>query len=115
MADKILLIDDDPTTLRLLAMNLEMRGYEIHKALRAEEGLRVAYRTHPDLIVLDIMMPDIDGWEVLRRLRELSDVPVIFLTGVEGPSGCVKSITFSEPRFSSSTSRASTPLMAPRA
>lgn len=92
MADKILLIDDDPTTLRLLAMNLELRGYEIHKALRAEEGLRVAYRTQPDLVVLDIMMPDIDGWEVLRRLRELSDVPVIFLTGVEGPKNSAKGL-----------------------
>jgi two-component system KDP operon response regulator KdpE len=50
------------------------------KAYRAEEGLRKAYRTHPDLVLLDIMMPDMDGWEVCRRLRELSDMPIVFLT-----------------------------------
>jgi two-component system KDP operon response regulator KdpE len=59
---------------------LERRGYEVIKAYRAEDGLRKAYRTHPDLVLLDIMMPNMDGWEVCRRLRELSDVPIIFLT-----------------------------------
>lgn len=92
MAEKILLIDDDPTTLRLLAMNLELKGYEIYKALRAEDGLRMAYRTQPDLVVLDIMMPEIEGWEVLRRLRELSDVPVILLTGITGPKNSAKGL-----------------------
>ncbi len=80
MAEQILVIDDEELTVQLIAMLLERRGYEVVRAYRAEEGLREAYRTHPDLILLDIMMPEMDGWEVCRRLRELSDVPIIFLT-----------------------------------
>jgi two-component system KDP operon response regulator KdpE len=80
MAEKILIIDDEETTVQLLTILLERRNYEVIKAYRAEDGLRKAYRTHPDLVLLDIMMPDMDGWEVCRRLRELSDVPIIFLT-----------------------------------
>ncbi len=80
MAEKILVIDDEETVVELLRLLLEHKGYEVIKAYRAEDGLRKAYRTHPDLILLDIMMPDMDGWEVCRRLRELSDVPIVFLT-----------------------------------
>ncbi len=80
MAEKILVIDDEETTVHLISILLERRGYEVIKAFRAEDGLRKAYRSHPDLVLLDIMMPDMDGWEVCRRLRELSDVPIVFLT-----------------------------------
>jgi DNA-binding response OmpR family regulator len=80
MAEKILVIDDEETTVQLISILLERRGYEVIKAYRAEDGLRKAYRSHPDLVLLDIMMPEMDGWEVCRRLRELSDVPIIFLT-----------------------------------
>ncbi|MBE2269503.1 MAG: response regulator transcription factor [Anaerolinea sp.] len=80
MGEKILVIDDEETTVRLIEILLERRGFEVIRALSAEEGLRKAYRTQPDLILLDIMMPDMDGWEVCKRLREMSDVPIIFLT-----------------------------------
>jgi two-component system, OmpR family, KDP operon response regulator KdpE len=80
MAEKILVIDDEETTLQLLTLLLERRGFEVIKALSAEDGLRKAYRHQPDLVLLDIMMPDMDGWEVCKRLREMSDVPIIFLT-----------------------------------
>ncbi len=80
MPEKILVIDDEETTVQLISILLERRGYEVIRALRAEDGLRKAYRTHPDLVLLDIMMPDMDGWDVCRRLRELSDVPIVFLT-----------------------------------
>ena len=80
MAEKILVIDDEETTVQLISILLERRGYEVLKAYRAEDGLRKAYRSHPDLVLLDIMMPEMDGWEVCRRLRELSDVPIVFLT-----------------------------------
>jgi DNA-binding response OmpR family regulator len=80
MSEKILVIDDEETTVQLISILLERRGYEVIKAYRAEDGLRKAYRNHPDLVLLDIMMPNMDGWEVCRRLRELSDVPIIFLT-----------------------------------
>lgn len=80
MAEKILVIDDEETTVELLRLLLERRGFEVIKAYSAEEGLRKAYRHQPDLVLLDIMMPDMDGWEVCKRLREMSDVPIIFLT-----------------------------------
>lgn len=80
MAEKILVIDDEETTVQLIAILLERRGYEVIKAFRADDGLRKAYRYQPDLVLLDIMMPDMDGWEVCKRLREMSDVPIIFLT-----------------------------------
>jgi DNA-binding response OmpR family regulator len=80
MAEKILVIDDEETTVQLLTILLEHKGFEVIKAYNAEDGLRKAYRNHPDLVLLDIMMPDMDGWEVCRRLRELSDMPIIFLT-----------------------------------
>jgi two-component system KDP operon response regulator KdpE len=80
MGDKILVIDDEEVTVQLLQTLLELNEFEVIKAYRAEDGLRKAYRNHPDLVLLDIMMPDMDGWEVCRRLRELSDMPIIFLT-----------------------------------
>jgi two-component system KDP operon response regulator KdpE len=80
MPEKILVIDDEETTVQLIAILLERRGYEVIKAFRADEGLRKAYRSQPDLVLLDIMMPDMDGWDVCKRMREMSDVPIIFLT-----------------------------------
>jgi DNA-binding response OmpR family regulator len=80
MGGKILIIDDEETTVQLISILLERRGFEVIKAHNAEEGLKKAYRSQPDLVLLDIMMPDMDGWEVCRRLRDLSDVPIIFLT-----------------------------------
>jgi DNA-binding response OmpR family regulator len=92
MTEKILVIDDEDTTLQLIGMLLERRGYEVIRAMRAEDGLRKAYRTHPDLVLLDIMMPEMDGWEVCRRLRELSDVPIIFLTARSETKDVVKGL-----------------------
>jgi len=80
MSEKILVIDDEETTVNLIALLLERKGFEVIKAYGAEEGLRKAYRHQPDLVLLDIMMPEMDGWEVCKRLRDMSDVPIIFLT-----------------------------------
>jgi two-component system KDP operon response regulator KdpE len=80
MTHKILIIDDEQTTVQLLTMLLEDEEFEVVKALRAEDGLKKAYNTHPDLVLLDVTMPSMDGWEVCRRLRELSEIPIIFLS-----------------------------------
>jgi DNA-binding response OmpR family regulator len=80
MSYKILLVDDDPTLLRFLQDYLVGEGYQVWATNNGSEGLRVAYREHPDLIVLDVMMPVMDGWEVTARLREMADVPIILLT-----------------------------------
>ncbi|MBE2182247.1 MAG: response regulator transcription factor [Anaerolineae bacterium] len=80
MTDKVLIIDDEVTTVQLIKLLLERRGFEVIDAYSAEDGLRKAYRFQPDLVLLDIMMPEMDGWEICKRLREMSDVPIIFLT-----------------------------------
>ena len=92
MAEKILVIDDEDTTVQLIALLLERRGYEIVKAYSAEDGLRKAYRHQPDLVLLDVMMPDMDGWEVCRRLRDMSDMPIIFLTAKDETADVVRGL-----------------------
>ncbi len=76
----ILLIDDDPILLELLSEQLTMTGYQPIVANNGREGLRLANEAHPVLVVLDVMMPKMDGWEVCKRLRENSSVPIIMLT-----------------------------------
>lgn len=80
MNQKILIIEDDEELRKLLQVQLEKRDYRVFAARSGREGLRRAFQIHPDLVTLDIMMPDMDGWEVCRRLRELSSVPIIMLT-----------------------------------
>jgi len=92
MSEKILVIDDEETTVQLIAILLERRDYKVVKAYSAEEGLRLAYRHQPDLVLLDIMMPDMDGWDVCKRLREMSDVPIIFLTARDETADIVKGL-----------------------
>lgn len=92
MTDTILVVDDEETTVDILSLTLTRRGFDVIKAYRAEEALRKAYRLHPDLVLLDIMMPDMDGWEVCRRLRELSDVPIIFLTALTDSEDIVRGL-----------------------
>lgn len=80
---RVLLVDDDPVIVRLLEVNFRLEGYETHTASRGDEALETALAVRPDVIVLDVMMPAIDGWEVCRRLREtptMKDVPVVFLS-----------------------------------
>jgi two-component system KDP operon response regulator KdpE len=92
MAEKILVIDDEEPTVQLIAMLLERRGYEVVKAFSAEDGLRKAYRHQPELVLLDVMMPDMDGFEVCRRLRDMSDMPIIFLTARDDTHDVVKGL-----------------------
>ncbi len=80
---KILVVDDEPTTVRVVQEMLEANQYEVVTALSGEEGMYHALRDKPDLILLDILMPGIDGFEVLCRLKgneKTKDVPVVMLT-----------------------------------
>lgn len=78
--ETILVIDDDATLLELLADHLQMTGYRPIVAEDGYRGLRLAAEADPDLVILDVMMPVIDGWEVCSRMRETSSVPIIMLT-----------------------------------
>lgn len=77
---RVLLIDDDPTLLQLLGQYLEQVGYRVSTASDGPTGLRILYAEHPHLVVLDVMIPALDGWQVCERIREMSDVPIIMLT-----------------------------------
>lgn len=80
---KILLIDDHRTVLRLLEAILKLRGYELLYAENGQQGMAMARQEQPDLILLDVMMPEIDGFKVCQYLKEQPDtarIPVIFLT-----------------------------------
>lgn len=76
----ILLIDDDSTLLELLSGHLTTIGYSALVAADATSGLRLVADASPDLVILDVMMPGMDGWEVCRRIRETSSIPIIMLT-----------------------------------
>jgi two-component system KDP operon response regulator KdpE len=76
----ILMIDDDRTLLELLSDHLQVSGYRTLTANDGPSGLRMALEAKPDLVVMDVMMPGMDGWQVCQRLREQSSVPIIMLT-----------------------------------
>ncbi len=84
MAQKtILVIDDEPELLAMIATVLKAEKYRVLTATHGEEGLRVARKDQPDLIILDIMMPEMDGWVVCRQLREhrrTKEIPIVMLT-----------------------------------
>ena len=82
----ILVVDDEPAVLRILVMRLQLAGYRVICAEDGEEALEVFHREQPDLVVLDVMLPKMDGFAVCRRLRAESCVPIIFLSALEAIS-----------------------------
>ena len=78
---RILVVDDEPQILRALRINLQARGYDIHTAAGGAAALQTTAAEHPDLIVLDLGLPDIDGVDVIRRLRVWTPVPIVVLSG----------------------------------
>jgi excisionase family DNA binding protein len=80
----VLIVDDDERLREYVRVNLEMEGYSVREAGNAEEGLRVLDESTPDLVLLDVMMPEVDGWEMLRRVQErhgVGAIPVIMFSG----------------------------------
>lgn len=83
MAEKILIVDDDLDTLRLVGLMLQRQGYQISAATNGEQGITKAIEENPDLVLLDVMMPDMDGYEVTRRLRRnptTKSIPILMFT-----------------------------------
>ena len=78
--ETILIIDDNENMVRALTLYLSRAGYRVLSALSGIEGVKSFHQNRPDLVILDIMMPDLDGWEVCRRIRDVSNVPIIMLT-----------------------------------
>ena len=81
MGKKILVVDDEPAFVSLVEQVLTQKGYEVLKASNGQESLRVFFDHRPDLVLLDIEMPKMDGWQTCSRIRDVSDVPIVMLTG----------------------------------
>jgi DNA-binding response OmpR family regulator len=90
--ETILIIDDDQDLARIVQLSLDREGYQTVIATSGLEGLQEAYRVQPDLVILDIMMPGMDGWEVCRRLGEMSNVPILMLTAKGTEADIVKGL-----------------------
>jgi two-component system KDP operon response regulator KdpE len=80
MSQKVLIVDDDQTLIQFLEDYLSGEGFDVVSADRGQKALRIFFDERPDIVVLDVMMPGMDGWEVCARIRELADTPVILLT-----------------------------------
>lgn len=83
-AKKVLIVDDEQPMRHLISGVLQRAGAEVIEAPDGETALRLLYKLRPDLVILDVLMPGIDGWEVLSRIRQMTDTPVIMLTVLNG-------------------------------
>jgi len=81
MGKKILVVDDEPTFVSLVEQVLTHKGYEVFTAIDGQGALRLLFAHKPDLVILDVMMSKMDGWQTCSRIREISDVPLLMLTG----------------------------------
>ncbi len=94
MGKVILVVDDDPDIVKIVELRLTANGYEVHTAHTGEEGLRKCKLIKPDAVILDLMMPDMDGSSVAHEMKDdpsISKIPVIFLTGAVKASEVPKS------------------------
>jgi DNA-binding response OmpR family regulator len=82
---KILVIDDDPAMTELLAMLLKTHNLDVYLANTGEEGINLAREISPDVIILDLMMPGMDGWQVCIQVRSFSNIPILILSALDNP------------------------------
>jgi two-component system response regulator VicR len=93
LGKKILVIDDDVEMGILIQMTLKSDDHEVHLAHSGSEGLDMAYQVRPNLVILDIMMPGMDGFDVCARLREMLNIPILMLTAYSGEKEMLHSFT----------------------
>lgn len=86
MTIKLLVIDDDTAVTDLLSLLLRSQGFEVFATNNSTDGLNMIREIQPNLVVLDLMMPEMDGWEVCRAVRQFSQVPIIILSALNDPS-----------------------------
>src|SRR5687768_10283402 len=86
MTTKIIVIDDDSAVTDLLTVLLNTQGFNVWATNSSSDGLTQIREKSPDLVILDLMMPEIDGWEVCKAVRAFSDVPIIVLSALNDPS-----------------------------
>jgi DNA-binding response OmpR family regulator len=82
---KVLVIDDDDAMTDLVRMVLESQSFEVHTVNSGPEGIQATQQINPDIIILDLIMPDMDGWEVCKKIREFSHTPILVLSVINKP------------------------------
>ena len=92
MPKTVLTIDDDTAITELLAMLLRTHGYEVKTANNGEEGVKAIKKLNPHIVILDLMMPGMDGWQVCKNVREFSNVPIVVLSALDDPAMLVQMI-----------------------
>ena len=92
MSDKILIVDDDVALAKTIETILVGASYKTFLAFTAEDGIRLALSKQPDLVLLDVMVPNMGGWAACQKLREASDVPIIFLTALGNVENVVRGL-----------------------
>jgi DNA-binding response OmpR family regulator len=92
MSTRILLVDDDELLCQSFQLILNDMGFDVELAHTGVEGLKKAYSLQPDVILLDVMMPDMDGWETCQRFKEMCDVPIIMLTAIDAQENVIKGL-----------------------
>lgn len=90
--ERVLIIDDDVQLQKLLSITLKSSGYDVELAYSPTEGLKALYAQHPHIIILDIMLPEMDGWQVCKRIRDMCDVPILMLTALSQEDDMVKGL-----------------------
>jgi DNA-binding response OmpR family regulator len=85
MPVKVIAIDDDPAMTELLALLLKTHGFEVGTANMGEDGIRIIRETSPDVVILDLMMPEMDGWKVCAEVRKFSNVPILIFSALDNP------------------------------
>ncbi|HEX6712209.1 MAG TPA: response regulator [Thermoleophilaceae bacterium] len=89
---QVLVVDDADKIRAVVRKILEKAGHEVVEAANGREGLRVLYEVKPDLVLLDVSMPDMDGWQALERIRELTSVPILMVTALDAPPQRVRGL-----------------------
>ncbi|HMQ54339.1 MAG TPA: response regulator [Anaerolineae bacterium] len=89
---KVLVVDDDPDMTGLLLKGLSQHNFEVITSNSSAEALDLAHRLNPDIITLDLMMPDIHGWQLCREIRAFSQVPILIISALVDSSGVYRAI-----------------------
>jgi len=92
MAIEILLIDDDPDFSMMLRTLLRGRDFQVRAIFSGEEGIDACRDDAPDVVILDLLMPEMDGWEVCERIRTFSDVPIMILSALGAPASVARAL-----------------------
>lgn len=85
MATKILVIDDDTAITELMSMLLKTHGFDVIATNSGAEGIKLARENNPNVVLLDLMMPEVDGWQVAKSIRSFSNVPILILSAINDP------------------------------